>query len=120
MTDSPSAARGSPPVNHLGIAMSASLAVVANNPLVEPLSAPEESLTARIRRLQSEAKSMAREHIQMLEVSLTGMAALAGEIADGGDAYPVGAREMARQMVGDCESRLLGLQAILHRTGGVR
>lgn len=98
--------------------MSASLAVVSNNPAPEAVSPAEEPLTARIRRLQAEAKSMAREHIHMLETSLADIARLSAEIADGGDAYPVGAREVARQMVSDCESRLMGLEAIMHRTGG--
>jgi len=99
--------------------MSASLAVVANNPAPEAETPAAEPLTSRIRRLQAEAKAMAREHIKMLEASLADMTLLAAEIAEGGDAYPVGAREMARQMVADCESRLLGLQAILHRSGNV-
>lgn len=92
--------------------MSASLAVVTNNPAQET-----ESLTARIRRLQEEAKSMAREHIAMLEASIAESARLAAEVAEGGDAYPVGVREMARQMVADCEGRLLSLQAIMHKSG---
>jgi hypothetical protein len=96
--------------------MSASLAIVANNHAPEVEGPSEEPLTTRIRRLQAEAKSMAREHISQLEASLADVARLANEIADGGDAYPVGAREMARQMVADCESRLLGLEAIMHRT----
>lgn len=97
--------------------MSATLAVVANNiPETEPANEP---LTARIRRLQAEARAMAAEHVKMLETSMIESARLAEEIAEGGDAYPVGVREMARQMVTDAESRLLGLQAIMHRTAGM-
>ena len=92
--------------------MSASLAVVTTNPAQEA-----ESLTARIRRLQEEARGMAREHVAQLEASIAETARLAGEVAEGGDAYPVGVREMARQMIADCESRLLGLQAIMHKNG---
>jgi hypothetical protein len=99
--------------------MSASLAVVSTNPPPEAETTTEEPLTDRIRRLQSEARDMAREHVSLLEASLVETARLAGEIADGGDAYPVGVREMARQLIADCESRLLGLEAIMHRTGGV-
>ena len=99
--------------------MSASLAVVANNAAPEPEALANEPLTARIRRLQAEARAMAGEHVKLLEASIIETAKLAEEIAEGGDAYPVGVREMARQMVADCESRLLGLQAIVHRTGGV-
>lgn len=101
--------------------MSASLAVVvANNPAeAENPAQSVESLTDRIRRLQEEARGMAREHINMLERSIAECARLAAEVAEGGDAYPVGVREMARTLVADCESRQLGLQAILHRSGNV-
>ena len=99
--------------------MSASLAIVATNPAPEAEAPANEPLTARIRRLQAEAKAMAREHVNLLEASIVETARLAGEIADGGDAYPVGVREMARQMVTDSESRLLNLQSIMHRTGGM-
>ena len=99
--------------------MSATLAVVANNPATEVETPANEPLTARIRRLQAEARAMAGEHIRMLETSIIETAKLAEEIAEGGDAYPVGVREMARQMVADCESRLLGVQSIMHRTAGM-
>jgi hypothetical protein len=99
--------------------MSASLAIVATNPAPEADTAATEPLTARIRRLQDEARGMAREHVRQLEASIVEMARLANEISEGGDAYPVGVREMARQMVVDSESRLLGLQSIMHRTGNV-
>ena len=99
--------------------MSATLAVVANNPAAEAEVPADEPLTARIRRLQAEARAMAAEHVKLLEASIIDSAKLAEEIAEGGDAYPVGVREMARQMVADCESRLLGLQAIMHRTAGM-
>ena len=99
--------------------MSATLAVVANNPAAEAEAPANEPLTARIRRLQAEARAMAVEHVKLLEASIIDSAKLAEEIAEGGDAYPVGVREMARQMVADCESRLLGLQAIMHRTAGM-
>ena len=99
--------------------MSASLAVVANNAAPEAEAPANEPLTARIRRLQAEARAMAVEHVKLLEASIIDSAKLAEEIAEGGDAYPVGVREMARQMVAECESRLLGLQAIMHRTAGM-
>jgi hypothetical protein len=95
--------------------MSASLAIVANNPAPEPRA--EEPLAGRIKRLQAEARSMAREHIAMLEEALHGMIRTAAEIADGGEAYPVGAREMARQLVTDTEARLLSLEVLMSRTG---
>ncbi|MGE5500748.1 MAG: hypothetical protein ACM3W4_02350 [Ignavibacteriales bacterium] len=96
--------------------MSASLAIVSTTPAPEADNTAAEPLTARIRRLQEEARGMAREHIAMLEASIVEVTRLAAEVAEGGDAYPVGVREMARQLVTDCESRMLGLQAIVART----
>jgi hypothetical protein len=96
--------------------MPASLAIVATNPAPEADTAATEPLTTRIRRLQEEARGMAREHINTLESSLAEVGRIAAEVSEGGDAYPVGVREMARQLVTDCESRMLGLQAIVQRT----
>lgn len=79
---------------------------------------PPEPLSERVRRLQAEAREMAREHVTALELALIGVARLAGEIADGGEAYPVGARELSRQLIADCEGRAQTLEAILSR--GVR
>ncbi len=98
--------------------MSGLLTVVAGNALHEAeANGPAEPLSARIRRLQDEARGMAREHIGLLEASVADTMRLAEEIADGGDAYPVGVREMARQMVAECESRLLNLKTLAHRNG---
>ncbi|HEX6860507.1 MAG TPA: hypothetical protein VF138_09970 [Caulobacteraceae bacterium] len=99
--------------------MSASLAIVSNPPEAENTAKSVESLTDRIKRLQDEARGMAREHIKQLEQSMHEVARLAAEVADGGDAYPVGVREMARTLVTDYEARQLSLQAILHRSGNV-
>jgi hypothetical protein len=57
-----------------------------------------ESLADRIQRLQAEARGLAREQIIALETKLAEAAALAEEIALGGEAYPVGVREIARRL----------------------
>lgn len=75
-----------------------------------------EPLSERVQRLQAEARSMAREHVAALEQALLGVSRLAAEIADGGEAYPVGARQMARQLIAECEGRAQTLDAILMRT----
>ncbi len=93
--------------------MTAALAIVSSNPT--PEKAGEETLSDRIRRLQDEARSMAREHVSVLEAAMLGLVRTASEIADGGDAYPVGAREMARQLISDTEARMLSLEAIMSR-----
>lgn len=95
--------------------MSPSLAVVADN---TASAAPEaEALSTRIQRLQAEARAMAIEHIKALEAAIDEVARLAGEVAKGGEVYPVGARELARQMLGDFEGRRRALDAIVGRAG---
>lgn len=82
----------------------------------EPNTGPiSEPIAARVRRLQAEAKAMAGEHIAELEHALDAVERLAEEIAEGGDAYPVGVREVARQLHDDCEARGQTIEAILHR-----
>ena len=92
--------------------MSPSLSVVADkdNP-----AAVSEILSDRIKRLQAEAKGLAREHVQALEQLLIKTERMALEIADGGEAYPVGVRELCRRLVEDCEARVQTLEAIISR-----
>jgi hypothetical protein len=93
--------------------MSASLSVVASNPAREPGA---ETLAERIRRLQAEAAMMAREHIEELEHKLDEVRQLSEDIAEGGSAYPVGAREVARRLVEESSMRAQTLDAIVSRT----
>jgi hypothetical protein len=88
--------------------MSPSLSVVSNPPV-------NETIGERVRRLQEEAKALAKDHMQALTQSLGDVAILAGEIATGGDAYPPGVRDMARRLVEDCETRANTLTAIIDR-----
>lgn len=74
-----------------------------------------EPLAQRIRRLQTEARAGAREHVEMLRVSLVEVARLAAEIAEGGEAYPVGAREIARRLTEDAAAQSMTLSAITDR-----
>ena len=94
--------------------MSPSLSVVADNGAA--LVKGETNLSDRIRRLQSEVKNLAREHILALETALVEVERLAGEIADGGEAYPVGIREIARRLSEESETRVQTMEAILHRS----
>jgi hypothetical protein len=40
---------------------------------------------------------------------------MAAEIAEGGDAYPAGVRDLARRFVEDCEARVQTVEAIVGR-----
>ena len=94
--------------------MSPSLSVVADNNL--KTSVKTETVAERVRRLQLEARTLAKDHVRALEQALTDVELLAAEIADGGDAYPPGVRDLARRLAEDCTSRVQTLEAIVART----
>jgi hypothetical protein len=94
--------------------MSPSLSVVADNDL-KTLAKPE-TVAERVRRLQAEAKTLAKDHIRALSAAMANVEQMAAEIAEGGDAYPPGVRDLARRLVEDCEARVQTLEAIVART----
>jgi hypothetical protein len=94
--------------------MSPSLAIVANNNATKG-EARTEALSDRIKRLQNEARTLAREHIMALQSALIAVEGMAAEIAEGGEAYPPGVRDIARRLVEDCEARVQTLEAITKR-----
>jgi hypothetical protein len=94
--------------------MSPSLSVVADNDT--KLAPKTETVAQRIRRLQNEARVLAKDHIKALSTAMVEVETLAAEIAEGGDAYPPGVRDLARRLVEDCEARVQTLEAIVART----
>ena len=80
------------------------------------LSRGPETTTQRVRRLQREARLLAREQIEAMGRDLDALAARALEIADGGDAYAVGVREMASRLASDLPQKAQSLRAILERS----
>ena len=95
--------------------MSPSLAVVADNEL-KVVTPKSETVSERVRRLQSEARQLAKDHVKSLSAAMVQLEELAAEIAEGGDAYAPGIREVARQLVEDLDSRVQTLEAIAART----
>ncbi len=95
--------------------MSPSLAVVSGNDLKVGAS-KTETVAERVRRLQAEARQLAKDHVKSLSAAMVGLEQLAAEIADGGDAYAPGIREVARQLAEDLDSRVQTLEAIAART----
>jgi len=87
----------------------------ASHLVVVPSPSEPESAALKIKRLQAEAKSLAREHVELLAAALAEVSRLAGEVADGGDLYPVGARELARRLIDDAAKQSLSLSAIVDR-----
>jgi hypothetical protein len=92
--------------------MSPSLAVVADNDLATKTA---ETLSERVRRLQAEARAMAREHVAALEQALLEVEQIAAEIASGGDAYPAGVRDIAGRLAEDLHTKAQALEAIAAR-----
>ena len=70
----------------------------------------------RVKRLQMEARALAVEQVEALEKVLMQASAMAQEIADGGDAYPVGARELAGRLASDLPMKAQTLKAVVSRT----
>ncbi len=85
-------------------------ALAAFRARTEPKSRAEQ-----IKQLQADARDLAADHIGELIDALHLVSRLAGEIADGGDLYAVGARELARRLAEDAGKHALTLQAIAER-----
>ncbi len=96
--------------------MSPSLSVVADNDLKSVRSTQSETVAQRVQRLQAEARQLAKDHVKSLTSAMVDLEQLAAEIADGGDAYAPGIRDICRRMVEDLESRVQTLDAIAART----
>jgi hypothetical protein len=100
--------------------MSPSLSVVADNDprVATSAQAPKgaETVAERVRRLQAEAKQLAKDHVFALTAAIAEVERMAAEIAEGGDAYPAGVRDLARRFVDDCGARVQTLEAIAART----
>lgn len=69
----------------------------------------------RVKQLQAEARALAIEQVEELERRLNEAAALAREISAGGDAYPVGARELASRLAEDLPAKAETIKAIVSR-----
>lgn len=95
--------------------MSPSLSVVADNDL-KTVVPKTETVAQRVQRLQAEARQLAKDHVRSLTTAMIQVEQLAAEIAEGGDAYAPGIRDIARRLVEDLEARVQTLDAISART----
>lgn len=80
------------------------------------LMRPPETTAERIKRLQMEARALAVEEIEVLARTLLEAGAAARKIAEGGDAYPVGARELAGRLINELPAKAETLRAIAAKT----
>lgn len=91
--------------------MSPALSIAADN--TKP--APVETVAQRVRRLQDEARALAKDHVKALTTAMLSLEVLAAEIAEGGDAYSPGVRDVARRLAEDLDSRVQTIEAIVAR-----
>ena len=76
-----------------------------------------DSTSRRIRQLQREAHALAREQVEAFARDLDALALRAAEIADGGEAYLVGTREVAGRIAEDLPQKAQLLLTIITRAG---
>lgn len=90
------------------------LRLVAESEVYDLMRGPQTTAD-RVKQLQAEARALAIEQVEALETILLEAAALADEIAKGGDAYPVGAREIASRLAEDLPARAETIKVIVAR-----
>jgi hypothetical protein len=89
--------------------------VEAQSAIYDLMRTPETT-AERVRRLQLEARSLATEQVEAFEKVLLQAAEMAKEIAEGGDAYPVGAREIASRLYADLPIKAETIRTITARS----
>lgn len=94
----------------------ANLRLIDGQTEVYELMKPPATTAERIHGLQAQARALAVEETARLETALREAARLAAQIAGGGDAYPVGAREMASRLTSKLAGDADTLKAIAART----
>ncbi len=77
--------------------------------------APTTSLAQRMERLRLDAEAVATEHIDALIVALNEAMTLADQVANGGESYNIGVREIARRMHKEIAPSVLSLRAVRER-----
>lgn len=86
--------------------MTRALTVVTNN---------TESAGNQIKRLQAEARTLAAKQIIQFTRTITDLEQMAAEIAEGGDAYPAGIRDIARRLAEELDAKGQTISAIAVR-----
>ncbi|HLK24849.1 MAG TPA: hypothetical protein VKT30_09335 [Caulobacteraceae bacterium] len=84
---------------------------------VVPIARGAETPVERIRRLQWEASVLAAEQTEQFGADLAAMAQRAREIAEGGEVYPVGVREIAGRIAEDLQIKAKAVLTIQQRVG---
>jgi len=91
------------------------LRLVSGEAAIYDLMRAPATTADRVKRLQMEARALAAEQIEALEKLLKQASDMAREIAEGGEAYPVGARELAGRLATDLPMKAETLKVIVGR-----
>lgn len=75
----------------------------------------DQSTAQRMARIRAEAAELATAHTSEFQRAIVETLAHADDIADGGEAYRAGVRELARSLSIELRTVLLGLEALLQR-----
>jgi hypothetical protein len=79
------------------------------------LNAPD-SRAERVRRMQANARALAREQVEAMSEAMLELARMAEEVADGGEAYPIGVRELSRRVAHELSVNAKTVEVLLSRT----
>jgi hypothetical protein len=74
-----------------------------------------ETHAEKMRHLREQAETNARDHTQLFAQALAQLEAIAEDIAQGGEAYPVGVRETARRLGPELAGSRMNVASILGR-----
>jgi hypothetical protein len=76
-----------------------------------------ETPADRIRRLRAELKDAANGELEELDTAIEHLREIAQTIADGGEAFPPGVREICRILAEDVVAQAKSIDLILQRAG---
>lgn len=76
---------------------------------------PALPIPTRVQALQAQARALATEHVQAVIAEMKALEVSAGEIADGGEAYPAGIRDLCRRLAVDLEGAAQTITALAGR-----
>ena len=76
-----------------------------------------ETSSEKIRRLRAQIKEAASDELEELDSAIDQLCEIAQSIAQGGEAYPPGVREICRALAEEAAAQARSIDVILQRTG---
>ena len=95
------------PASHLKMAKQSEIHVIGKG---------EGTRAERIRHMQETARALAKEEVVDMLKAIAGVAEMAESIANGGEAYAVGIRELSGRLHADLTNQSKSIEALLHRS----